>query len=125
FFVNAIIRRTFDTSSAGFIDQIIRHELVREGGPHAHTVQEIQKRQSKVLRPILSKLLKTNSKRLIDQAHINIAALCFFPKVAIPLRNMLFPKPPSEKQLEAYIEGQFQFALAGLDSLNPSPSDLI
>lgn len=119
-FITAIIRRTFDDGPAGRIDQILSHEVVREDGPHNLIVNEVQERQGQVLRTILSKILQTRSTKLLNQAHVNVAALCFFPKIALPLRKMLFPHKPSETQLQNYIDGQVEFALSGLSALKPS-----
>lgn len=121
-FIESVIRRCFDPGPAGRIDQMLGHEIVRENGPHHLIVQEVQSQQGNVLRKILQAMLKTRSKRLINQAHVNIAALCFFPKAAVPLRKLLFPKPPTEEQLSKYIAGQIDFALAGLQALRPTLS---
>lgn len=116
-FMGSIIRRGFDEGPAGRIDQIICHELNRPSGPNPLVLQEIQKRQGSVVRKILAKYLNTRSQRLISQAHANVAALCFFVKVAPALRKRIFPSSPSPSQLEAYIERQVAFALAGIDAL--------
>lgn len=120
--ISAVIRRSFDEGPAGSIDQILSHEVVRENSPHHLIVKEVQAYQGEALRTILRKLLRTRSEKLINQAHVNIAALCFFPKLALPLRQLLFPKPPSMAQLQLYIDGQVEFALAGLIALKPSLS---
>ncbi len=121
-FISGIIRRSFDDGPAGRIDQMLSHEVVRENSPHHLIVKEIQAYQGEALRGILRKLLRTRSEKLLNQAHVNIAALCFFPKLALPLRKLLFPKPPTVAQLQLYIDGQVDFALAGLAALKPSLS---
>lgn len=121
-FMGAVIRRGFDSGPAGRIDQILSQEIVRSSSPHHLIVQEAQKHQGEILRKTLSRVLQTRSSRLINQAHVNVAALCIFPKTAIPLRKILFPAEPTQSQLEQYIEGQFDFALAGLSALRPSLS---
>lgn len=118
--INAIIRRSFDDGPAGRIDQIISHEVVREQSSHRFIVQEVQLHQGETLRSVLRNLLRTRSEKILNQAHVNVAALCFFPKLARPLRKMLFPEPPTEAQLQRYIDGQIEFALAGLSALEPS-----
>lgn len=120
--MGAIIRRGFDLGPAGRIDQILSQEIVRSSSPHHFIVQEAQRHQGEILRKTLSRLMQTRSTRLINQAHANIAGLCFFPRTAIPLRKLLFPEEPTQSQLEQYIEGQFEFALAGLNALKPSLS---
>lgn len=116
-FMSSIILRGFDNGLAGRIDKIICHELNRPSGVHPLVLEEIQKRQGEVLRKILAKYLKTRSARLISHAHANIAALCFFVKIAPALRKKIFPEPPTRGQIERYIENQISFALAGLDAL--------
>ncbi len=117
--MSAVIRRSFDSGPAGRINQIISQEIVRPSSPHHLIVQEALKHQGEILRDTLSRLLQTRSVHLINQAHVNVASLCFFPKTAIPLRKILFPEEPNESQINRYIEGQIEFALAGLAALKP------
>lgn len=121
-FMRSIISRVFDDGPAGRIDDIIYHEVSRPDGPNPLILLEIQKRQSTVVRKILGRLLNTRSERLINQAHSNVAALCAFLKIAKPLRNRVFPKPPTPVQLDQYVEGQIAFALAGLGALKTTLS---
>ncbi|MBK1878838.1 TetR/AcrR family transcriptional regulator [Pelagicoccus mobilis] len=123
YFMSSVIRRVFDDGPAGRIDQIVCHELNRPSGPNPLVLQEIQKRQGQRVRKILGKLLDTRSEKLLNQAHANIAALCFFVKVAKPLQKRIFPEPPTPSQLDHYIHGQIEFALAGLAALKNSFSN--
>ncbi|EDY80966.1 transcriptional regulator, TetR family protein [Verrucomicrobiia bacterium DG1235] len=121
-YISAIIRRSFDSGPAGRIDQILSHELVREKSPHHLIIGEVQNHQGKVLRAILGRLLRTRSENLITKALVNVVALCVFPKLALPLRKRLFPEPPNDVRLQSYIDGQIDFALAGLAALSPKLS---
>ncbi|MDQ8201864.1 TetR family transcriptional regulator [Pelagicoccus sp. SDUM812003] len=116
-FMNAVIRRAFDTGPAGKFDRMLAHETTRETEAEDFIVKEVFELQGKALRRVLQTLLGTRSRERIAQAHLNIAALCVFPKLVSPLRKMRFPTPPTDRQLSSYIRRQTDFALAGLATL--------
>ena len=118
-YLNAMIRRSFDPGSAGLFERIMSREGTRE--VHGNiTFDEVSQLQGKYLTQILNELLVNPDAHLLQQARLNLIALCVFPNLAPQLVNLLFPKKPTESELVTYIEHQFQFARRGLAVLKSS-----
>lgn len=119
-FMSAIIHRSLDSGPAGSFHRILRHEATTDAGNHAMVAQEIYSLQGAPLERILAEMLGQNDPDLLFQARLNVAALCIFPSIATPIRQQLFSDPPRANELEAHIDRQWNFALAGLAQLSTS-----
>lgn len=116
-FINAVIKRCFETGPAGQFDRIMSHEGTRESAPHEVIFAEINQLQGELLESILRSILNTRSQNIIHQARMNIVAICIFPNVASRLRKILFPKKMTPSLLQQYVDRQVSFALAGLAAM--------
>lgn len=116
-FMTAMIRRCFDPGPAGRFDRIMSHEMKRESDRHSMIITECRQLHGQILDGILTELLGTRSRPVIDQARIAVMGLCFFPNVIPSLRDVLFPDSSTPAALRRYIDRQVTFALAGLAGL--------
>ena len=116
--MNASIRRSFDPGPAGCLHRIMAHEGTRDAPPEVIHEQMSRLQGDRVLR-ILSELMQTRSKELLQQARVNVVGLCVFPTMIPALRQQLFGGKLTSAKMDRFVEQQFSFALAGIASLNP------
>ncbi|NWK54336.1 CerR family C-terminal domain-containing protein [Verrucomicrobiaceae bacterium N1E253] len=115
--MSAMIRRNFDDGPAGYLNRIMAHQVSRPTAPHALVIEEISNLQGNHLSEIIRKITGELSEPFLQQAKMNVVALCVFPRWAPAMKQHLFPAPPSEEDLTLWAEHQHRFALAGLQSL--------
>lgn len=115
--MNAIIRRNFDDGPSGYLNRIMAHQVSNPTAPQSLVIEEISTLQGNHLRKIISSIIGPMSPQALEAAKTNIIALCVFPRLAPAMRQHLFPEVPDEKQLTEFVQHQYQFALAGLQSL--------
>lgn len=116
-FMDAMIRRCFDPGQAGQFDRIMSHEMKRETDRQSLVITECRQLHGEILQGILTEILNTRSRTLIDQARIAVIGLCVFPNAIPRMREILFPGKPTPTGLRRYIDRQVTFALAGLAGL--------
>lgn len=119
-FMDALIRRNFDTGPAGNFNRIMLHHGTREFAPDEVIHSEVAALEGNALVAILGELLGSRSKNLLEMGKLNIIGLCVFPCIARRLRNHLFPVDPQPTQLKRFIDRQHAFALAGLSAVAPA-----
>lgn len=120
-FITAVIRRNFDDGPAGDLNRIMAHQVSRASSQHTIAFEEISNLQGKHLIRIIRELTGDLSDHEVHQIKTNIIALCIFPRIAPGMRMILFPAPPTESELDVFIQRQYRFALAGLEALKLSP----
>lgn len=116
-FMAAMIMRCFDPGPAGCFDRIMSHEMKHQSDRHSMAITECRQLHGQILDGILTELLGTRSRPVIDQARVAVIGLCFFPNVIPSLRRVLFPGSATPAALRRYIDRQVRFALAGLAGL--------
>ncbi|YCM45149.1 TetR/AcrR family transcriptional regulator [Verrucomicrobiaceae bacterium 227] len=118
-FMDAMIRRGFDSGPAGLFERIMSHEGTREAGNEV-VFDEVNRLQGKHLSQILRELLDEPDEHTFHHARLNVIALCVFSNIAHKLSRLLFPNSPTKEDLSRYIDQQYRFALAGLAQLHPT-----
>lgn len=116
-FMDAMIQRCFDPGPAGQFDRIMSHEMKHESDRQSMIITECRQLHGQILDGILTDLLGTRSRPVIDQARVAVIGLCFFPNVIPSLRSVLFPDSVTPAALRRHIDRQITFALAGLAGL--------
>ena len=112
--MEALIRRHYDSGPAGYLNQMINHQVSRPTAPHTMVMQEITQLQGNHLFNTLEQITGPLSEQLMQAAKMNTIALCIFPSLAPAMENILFPEDPSPEEIDAIIERQYTFVLAGL-----------
>lgn len=116
--MNAIIRRNFDEGPAGHLNKIMAHQVSNPTAPQSLVFDEISSLQGNYLLKVVSEICGPLPAPSLKAAKLNIIALCVFPRLAPAMLQQLFTESPDEAELEQFISRQYQFALAGLRSLN-------
>lgn len=115
--MNAIIHRNFDDGPAGYLNRIMAHQCANPTAPQALVMEEISTLQGNHLLEIITEITGPLPDAHLQAAKMNIIALCVFPRLAPAMRQHLFPEAPNEAELIEFAKRQYQFALAGLQSL--------
>ena len=116
-FMEAIILRSFDPGPAGHFEQIMGHERAARAGRDRVAAAKFRKIHDKVLDPIIRELINPRTKAELIQARIAIISLCIFQNTVPELSAILFPGGRTKAALRSYVERQFSFGLAGLQSI--------
>lgn len=116
-FMEAIIKRNFDKGPAGYLDRILRYELIQDDGPHEIIRTEMQNLEKNKILEIISQLIGSVDPQILESVCMNIISLCVFPPRIVPIFNEAFPGGANSKLIQQFIDRQVAFALAGINAL--------
>ena len=115
--MDALIRRCYDPGPAGYLTQMINHQVSRPTAPHQMVLKEINQLQGNALFNTIHQITGPLPDSIMMSAKMNTIALCIFPSLAPAMQKTLFPESPTPEEIDAIIERQFTFVLAGLKTL--------
>lgn len=115
--MEAMIRRCFDDGPGGQFDRIMARLATGTEGIDDLLFEEVTKLQANFPLEPMAEMLGTDDHETLIQTCINFLGLSVGSQLLLPPMRKLFPKPPTDRQIEAFIGRQITFAMGGLANL--------